>query len=71
MTRALRLFFSYSTQLSTEFILLITVKMPTIVGTLSFISMKNTTSERLKARHFFICWYFGFYEQLKFRAQWS
>ena len=40
---------SYSTQLSTKSILLINVKMPT-----TFISMINTTSERLKARHFFI-----------------
>ena len=63
--------FSYSTQLSTKFILLINVKMPTIVGILTFISMINTTSERLKARNFFICRYSSFYEQLKFRAQLS
>ena len=63
--------FSYSTQLSTKFILLINVKMPTNVGILTFISMINTTSERFKARHFFICWYFSFYEKLKFRAQLS
>ena len=60
--------FSYSTQLSTKFILLINVKMPTIVGILTFISMVNTTSERLKAINFFICWYFSFYVQLKFQA---
>ena len=48
--------FSYSTQLSTAFILLINVKMPTIVGILPFISIINTPSERLKARNFFICW---------------
>ena len=44
-------FFSYSTcstQFSTKFILLINVKMPTIVGILTFISMINATSERLK-----------------------
>ena len=64
-------FFSCSTQLSTKFILLINVKMPTIVGILTFISMINTTSERLKTRNFLICWYFSFYEQLKFRAQFS
>ena len=29
----------------------------------------NTLSERLKAWNFFICQYFSFYEQLKFRAQ--
>ena len=31
----------------------------------------NTISERLKARYFFICRYFSFYGQLKFRAQLS
>ena len=40
----------------------------TIVGILTFINKINTTSERLKARKFFICRYFIFYEQLKFRA---
>ena len=63
--------FLFSTQLSTKFILLINVKMPTIVGILTFISMINTTYERLKATNFFICRYFRFYEQLKFRAQLS
>ena len=43
--------------------------MPTIVGILTFISIINTTSERLKARSFFFCRYFSFYEQLKFHAQ--
>ena len=59
-----------STQLSTEFILLINVRMQTIVGILTFISMINTTSERLKAINFFICQNFSFYE-LKFHAQLS
>ena len=63
--------FPCSTQLNMKFILLINVKMPTIVGILIFISMINTTSERLKARNFFVCWYFSFYEQLKFCAQLS
>ena len=63
--------FPCSTQQSTKFILLINVKMPTNVGILTFISMINTTSERLKARHVFICWYFSFYEQLKFHTQLS
>ena len=63
--------FPCSTQLSMKFILLINVEMPTIVGILTFISMIITTSERLKARNFFICRYFSFYEQLKFRAQLS
>ena len=46
--------FSYSTQLSKKFILLINVKMPTIVGIFTFISMiyVNTTSERIQARNF-------------------
>ena len=64
-------FFSCSTRLSTKFIMLINVKMPTIVGILTFISMINATAQRLKARNFFICRYFSFYEQLKFRAQLS
>ena len=63
--------FSCWTQRSTKFILLINVKMPTIVGILTFISMKNATYEGLKARNFFICRYFSFYEQLKFHAQLS
>ena len=40
--------------------------MPTVVGILTFISMINTTSERLKAKNFFNFRYFRFYEQLKF-----
>ena len=54
-----------------KFILLINVKMPTIVGILTFISMINTSSKRFKARNFFICRYFSFCEQLKFRDQLS
>ena len=50
--------FSCSTQLSTKFILLINGKMPT-VGILTFMSMINTTSERLKASNFFISQYFS------------
>ena len=40
--------FSYSTQLRTKFILLTNVKIPTMVGILTFISRINTTSERFK-----------------------
>ena len=58
---------SYSTQLSTNFILLINVKMPTRVGILTFISMINTTSGKLKAKQIFICRYFSFYEQLNLK----
>ena len=63
--------FSCSTQLSTKFILLINVKMPTNVGILRFISMINTRSDRLKARSFFSCLYFIFYELLRFHIQLS
>ena len=63
--------FPCSSQLSTKFILLINVKMPTIVGILTLISMINATSERPKARTMFICGYLSFYEQLKFHAQLS
>ena len=63
--------FSCSTQLSTKFILLINVKMPTNCWHLTFISMINTASERLIASYFFICRYFSFYELLKFCAQFS
>ena len=62
--------FSCSTQLSDKIFLLINVKMPTIVGILTFTSMIKT-SERLKPKNFFICRYFIFYEQLKFHAQLS
>ena len=48
-----------STQLSMKFIQLINVKMPTIVGNLTFISMINTTSDRPIASNFFICRYFS------------
>ena len=51
--------------------LLINVKMPTIIGILTFIRMINTTSDKLKARYLFICWYFSFYEQLTLYAQLS
>ena len=54
-----------------NFIMLMNIKMPTIVGIWKFISKINTTSERPKARNFFICQYFSFNELSKFRAQWS
>ena len=43
-----------STQLSMKLILLINVKMPTIVGILTFISRLNTTPESSKARNIYI-----------------
>ena len=50
---------------------MLTIKMPTIAVILTFISIINTASERIETRNFFICRYFRFYEQLKFRAQLS
>ena len=63
--------FPCSTQLSTKFIQLINVTMPTIVGILTFISMINTHLRDLEQETFFICWYFNFYEQWKICAQLS
>ena len=54
-----------------EFIMLINVKVPTIVGILTFISMINATSDSLKARRAFIFQHFSFYdhEQLEYHAE--
>ena len=57
--------------MSMKFIILIYVKMPTIVGILTFISMINMISESLQARGVFILKHLSFYEKLKFRAQLS
>ena len=54
--------FSCSSQLSMKLTRLINVKMPIVVGILSFISMINTTSESLTARKVFIFQHFRFYE---------
>ena len=54
----------FHTQLSTKFILLINVEMPTIVGILTFISMINRTCK--KSLHFK---HFRSYKDLKFHAQ--
>ena len=62
---------SCSTQLSTKFIMLINVKMPTNVGILTFISMMNTSLDSLKAGEVFIFEHFCFNERLKFYAQQS
>ena len=51
--------------------MLINVKMPTIVGILTFMGMINTSFGSLKAREVFIFHHFSFYEQLKFHAQLS
>ena len=63
--------FSCSTQLSKKIIMLIHVKMPIIVGILTFISMINTTLNSLKAKEVFIFQHVSFYEQLKFHARLS
>ena len=50
--------FSCSTQLSTKFILLTNVKMPTIVGILTFISRVNALTKSLTARKIIIFQHF-------------
>ena len=47
----------FDAQLSLKFMMLINVKMPTIVGILTFISMINTTFESFEARTIFIFQY--------------
>ena len=59
------------TQLSMKFILLINVKMPTIVGILTFISRMNIPSECFEQDKLVIFQYFTFYEQSKSRVQLS
>ena len=56
------IFFSCSTQLSTEIILPIKVKMPTIVGILKLMSRINTTSECFKQEKGVHFQYYSFYE---------
>ena len=56
--------FSFSTQLGMEFIMLIIVKMPTIIGILTFISMMNTASGSSKARKVLIVGNLGLNELL-------
>ena len=63
--------FSCSTQLSTKFIQLVNVKMPTIVGILTFISRISTISEGFKASKVVIFHHFTFYKHLKFHTQLS
>ena len=63
--------FSCSAQLRLKFILLINVKMPTIVGILTFISRINYQILRYKPEFSTNFDYFSIYEQLKFHAQLS
>ena len=54
-----------------KFIMLINVKMPTVVGILTLISMINTAYQSLEARNVFIFQNFSLYEQLEFCAHLS
>ena len=63
--------FFMQTQLTMKFIMLINIKMPTTVGILTFISMKNTTSESFRVRKVFIFQHFCFYKQMKSHAPFS
>ena len=58
--------FPCSTQLSMNFILLIDIKMPTIVGILTFISRINTVSESFKGRTIFFFLILPFMSNLNF-----
>ena len=61
--------FPCSTQLSMKFFLLINIKMPTIVGILTFMSRKNSILSLSELEKCWIYWYFHTYEHLKFHAQ--
>ena len=52
-----------------EFFLLINVKMPTIVGILTFMSGKNSIPGLSEPKISRISWYFYTYDHLKFHAQ--
>ena len=67
---AIKLFLC-STQLNIKFIMLINIKMPTVVGILTFNSLINTTFESLKARKVFIFKHSSCNEHLKIYAQLS
>ena len=54
-----------------EFFLLINVKMPTIVGILTFVSGKNSILGLSEPKNGRISWYFYTYEHLQFHAQLS
>ena len=60
--------FSCSTQLSMKLFLLINVKMPAIVGILTFISGKNSILDLSEPKKSRISLYFYTYEHLKFHA---
>ena len=54
-----------------KFFLLINVKMPTIVGILTFMSRENSILHLSEPDKSWISWYFYTYEHLKFHAQLS
>ena len=63
--------FSCSAQLRLKFIWLINVKMPTIVGILTFISRISYWLRLAKQKSSINLDYFGIYDQLRFHAQLS
>ena len=63
--------FSCLTQLSMKFFLLVNVKMPTIVGILTFMSWTNNIMSLPEPKKSQISWWFYTYEHLKFHAQLS
>ena len=63
--------FSCSAQLRLKFILLINVKMPTIVGILTFMSRINYQILRYEPKFSINFYYLSIYEQLKIDAQLS
>ena len=62
-------FFSYSTHLHMDFIMLINIERPTIIGILTIFNIINIISESWKARKPFIFLHFCCCEQLKCYAQ--
>ena len=64
------IFFSCSTQLRMKFFLLKNVKMPTIVGILTFVSGKNSILGLFEPKKGDFLYYYT-YEHLKFHAQLS
>ena len=63
--------FPCSIQLIMPFILLINVKMPTVVGILTFISRMDIVFESFKAGQILVFQHFSFSDQFKFPAQLS
>ena len=70
-SRGYETFFSCSAQLRLKFIMLINVKMPTVVGILTFISRINYCLMGYLPEFSTDFGYFSFYELLKFHAQLS